>query len=346
MTGPVSKEDRAAVKQFYVARGFKPAWVVNGQLTDGARAMIAKLRTADIDGLNPDDFPTPFPMVGTNVAARAGILAGADIELSELIATYVHQAQVGKVNPQSIAQDVGFEPKAVDGLGALNYLTIAKDAAAALVAYNPPQEGYARLRDALATARKEATERKVPEIPTGPTLKPGMSDPRVVVLRERLEVTAPAGSDPALYDETLVDMVKAFQKDAGLKPDGMIGGGTVAKLNQGVADPTKIIISNMERWRWLPRDLGRFYVNVNIPQFELAVHRNGEIAYTTRIVVGKPTEQDADLLRRDRARHCQSVLERARLDHHQGNAAADHGGPEFADAAELRGLRQRRRPLP
>jgi murein L,D-transpeptidase YcbB/YkuD len=147
------------------------------------------------------------------------------------------------------------------------------------------------MREALARARGEASQNKMPEIPAGPTLKPGMTDPRVLVLRERLEVDAAPGIDPAVFDDTLVEAVAAFQKDNGLRPDGMVGGGTVAKLNQAVADPTPVIISNMERWRWLPRDLGRFYVNVNIPQFEAILHRDGVVTHATRIVVGKPANK-------------------------------------------------------
>ncbi|MFM9153834.1 MAG: L,D-transpeptidase family protein, partial [Methylocystis sp.] len=47
------------------------------------------------------------------------------------------------------------------------------------------------------------------------------------------------------------------------------------------------IIANMERWRWLPQDLGETHIEVNIPDFELALVRNGVIAHRTRVVVGK-----------------------------------------------------------
>jgi murein L,D-transpeptidase YcbB/YkuD len=47
----------------------------------------------------------------------------------------------------------------------------------------------------------------------------------------------------------------------------------------------------MERWRWLPNDLGPFYVTVNIPEFTLRVMEQGKPAFTTRVVVGKPDKQ-------------------------------------------------------
>ena len=47
------------------------------------------------------------------------------------------------------------------------------------------------------------------------------------------------------------------------------------------------ILSNMERWRWLPRDLGTAYVLVNIPDYTLNVVRGERSVFHTRIVVGK-----------------------------------------------------------
>jgi murein L,D-transpeptidase YcbB/YkuD len=47
----------------------------------------------------------------------------------------------------------------------------------------------------------------------------------------------------------------------------------------------------MERWRWMPEDLGAFYVRVNVPNFNLDVYRDGQVMWTTRIVVGKPMNE-------------------------------------------------------
>ncbi len=57
-----------------------------------------------------------------------------------------------------------------------------------------------------------------------------------------------------------------------------------------------IIIANMERWRWLPRDLGKAYVMVNIPEYILRVVDHGSLAWQTRVVVGQPGEKATPLL--------------------------------------------------
>ena len=56
------------------------------------------------------------------------------------------------------------------------------------------------------------------------------------------------------------------------------------------------VIANLERWRWLPRDLGDAYVMVNIPDFTLAVVNNGAQVWQTRIVAGKPGTAATPLL--------------------------------------------------
>jgi murein L,D-transpeptidase YcbB/YkuD len=56
------------------------------------------------------------------------------------------------------------------------------------------------------------------------------------------------------------------------------------------------IIANMERWRWLPRDLGKTHVTVNVPDFTLGVYNDGARIWQTRIVVGKPGNLATPLL--------------------------------------------------
>ena len=56
------------------------------------------------------------------------------------------------------------------------------------------------------------------------------------------------------------------------------------------------ILANMERWRWLPRDLGAAYVMVNIPDYTLTVVNNGKPLWSTRVVVGQPGKHATPLL--------------------------------------------------
>ena len=134
-------------------------------------------------------------------------------------------------------------------------------------------------------------------VPPGPVLKFGVENEQVALLRQRLDV--PAGSNPNEFDDAVLQAVKEFQRSNGSLPDGMVGAGTRRLLNggqrqhQAVSNPARInqILVNMERWRWLPHDLGPVYVTVNIPEFTLRVVEKGTPIHTTRVVVGKPDKQ-------------------------------------------------------
>jgi murein L,D-transpeptidase YcbB/YkuD len=117
-----------------------------------------------------------------------------------------------------------------------------------------------------------------------------MSDPRVALLRNRLGLTM---TDGDVYDEAVADAVRSFQATRRLKATGTLGPQTLAALNNDIRrlprlNPESEIISNMERWRWLPHDLGDNYVFVNIPQYRLRVTLDGQMVHEAKVIVGKP----------------------------------------------------------
>ena len=117
-----------------------------------------------------------------------------------------------------------------------------------------------------------------------------MEDPRVPLVRERLKLTGDASD--LKYDARLAEAVKKFQHASGLPATGSLDARTVRGLNGPTHDgQIDIVIANMERWRWYPRDLGQAYVLVNQPDFSLKVMRDGAQVWTTRIVIGKPGMQ-------------------------------------------------------
>src|SRR5262249_32121259 len=170
----------------------------------------------------------------------------------------------------------------------LGKMADAKDAGEALGSYNPPHEGYRLLREKLAEARGRTGDSGPARITAGPVLKVGMQDARVPLLRERLGL-ADAG-DNTTYDKALSEAVKKFQRSHDLSGTGTLNGATIDAMNGPKRGrDTDVIIANMERWRWLPRDLGKAYVLVNIPEYTLRVVNNGSAIWRTRVVVGKPS---------------------------------------------------------
>jgi murein L,D-transpeptidase YcbB/YkuD len=128
-----------------------------------------------------------------------------------------------------------------------------------------------------------------------------MKDARVLALRQRLNIAGDKTSN--LYDDAVRDAVKAFQASAELYPDGNLGPNTTRALNGAKkaakgpsADPIDTVIVNMERWRWLPRDLGNPHVIVNIPDYRLTLSNNDKVFWTSKIVVGKPGSHATPLI--------------------------------------------------
>lgn len=286
----INKRDDAAVAEFYAERDYAPAWLQDGSVSDATRDLIARITAADSDGLDPAMFSLPNPDLGKHGKAQPQVAARADVQMSRAVTAYVRMAYAGMVDPGSLGKNIGYERHLPDLIEALNSIAAATDPVATMVAYNPPHREFAALRDKLVELRSAEKAKKPIEVPTGKTLKIGVEDARVGFLRKRLELPTDVRS-PALYDEAMAEAVRAFQKSAGLKADGIAGPKTIGALNADPIDPIPAILINMEKWRWMPRDLGQFYVRVNIPNFTVDVYKDGTPVHSTRIVVGKPSQQ-------------------------------------------------------
>lgn len=290
-----SRKEQEALATFYGARQNMPVFVSDTGLDARGKAAIARLDAAGEDGLDPADYQVPLPKKG----ATAAELARTELKLALAAMTYARHAQSGRFDPGRISSLVTPVREIPDPTAALTKVAYAPDANAALAAFNPPHAGYKALKAQLAKANGQAPT--IPAIPPGPQVRPGASDPRIPTLRIRLGVAGKAGDD-LVYDPALVDAVKAFQEASKIKPSGIIGPSTLAALNAGATPGggslRNDVIANMERWRWLPHDLGDRYVMVNIPEFLVRIYEGGRSIHETRVVVGKP-ETPTPLLTRD-----------------------------------------------
>jgi murein L,D-transpeptidase YcbB/YkuD len=280
---------KAAVEAFYSARAYAPLWIEDGVESQRAKAAASYLAGVDADGLDPADYPVPS-FRNDDPAA----LAEAELKLTASVLTYARHAQTGRVHYSRVSNDIIYNLVYPEPPEVLGKMADAKNVRDALDGFNPPHEAYKALKAKLAEARGGRAAGGPSRISTGQSLKIGMTDPRVPMLRERFGV---AGGDDTTYDKALSEAVKKYQQQRGQQPTGVVTNALVDALNGPRRDhDADIIIANMERWRWLPRDLGKAYVMVNIPEYILRVVDHGSLAWSTRVVVGQPGEKATPLL--------------------------------------------------
>jgi L,D-transpeptidase YcbB len=279
-----SKRERAAAESFYQARHLAPLWLDKGVENARARAAIARLKGADADGLDPSDYKTP-----TFAGLSPDALAEAELKLTDAVLTYARHLQAGRFPYTRVSQNIELPQAPPDPAEVLAKVADAAEAGAALDQFSPPHEGYKKLKAMLAQMRGKVTGGQ--EIADGPLLKLNpkapLEDPRVPLLREKLGLAGDASD--LKYDAKIAEAVKKFQRANELPVTGNLDSRTIKELNGPPRDrQIEAVISNMERWRWYPRDLGAAHVIVNLPDFSLRVIRAGAEIWSTRVVIGKP----------------------------------------------------------
>ncbi len=302
--GPAADADKhrlAALTGFYADRESRPIWIARGVLSLGAKATIGEIRRADDWGLKA----SAFQLRRTNVTSSASTqeLAAAEIALSLAVLKYAHDARGGRIIEPSkqLTTYIDRKPQLLAPSVVLGEIAEADDPGAYLQDLNPQHPQFLALRKALLKQRGVNEENGIRPVrlpSSGPQLSLGKRHPDVAILRQILD--APVGPDregasrdPEVFDVTVDEAVKDFQRQAGLYVDGIVGRKTRAHFSgAGPASVSEaMLLANMEQWRWMPRDLGEFYVTANIPEYHVRVVKNAQVVHDERMIVGKTDKQ-------------------------------------------------------
>jgi len=299
------KAEQGALVEYYSVPDQALLWVDENGLTERAKAVMAEIGKAEDYGLRASDYALPnadgFAAADANATDW---LADAEIKISYAVLDYANDARGGRIVPQRLSENLDPNLALPNPSEVIDSIAIRADPAVYLRSFQPDQPQFEALRQKLIEIRNggkptEAAEPGVVTIPDGPLLKLGVEDEQVALLRKRLEIQTQADANEKMFDQDVLEAVKRFQSEHGSVPDGLVGAGTRRLLNNqqepqkeaGRQPNIEALLINMERWRWLPHDLGSYYVTVNIPEFMLRVVEDGKPIHSTRVVTGKPDKQ-------------------------------------------------------
>jgi murein L,D-transpeptidase YcbB/YkuD len=292
-------------RAFYQRRKFATAWVANAKARPQIDDLIAALREADSEGFDPNLYNVAM-IEERRAEAAKGFLsdkgfdpreAGAlDAWLTFLYMKYASDIADGLSDLARADPAWKIRPEKFDPLAHLEKALADNRIKESLGELLPTSPEYARLRTALSEYRRIAAKGGWPQVPATLHLKPGQKSPQVSILARRLAASGdyrgsiPVGKD-AVYGADLQAAVKAFQLRHGLTDNGVVGKDVIAEMNVLIERRIAQLQMNMERWRWLPRDLGDRYILVNIPEMRLDVYEGDKVPLTMKVVVGKPDSQ-------------------------------------------------------
>jgi murein L,D-transpeptidase YcbB/YkuD len=280
----IPESERAAIDGFFAARGYAPFWTEAG--SPRASELIDALAAAGDQALPADRYDPEGLRLGAGEPAPA-----REVALMRAYLGYAGDLSAGVIDPSEVDADItrsAARPPAAVLLAPLATAPVTQ----AFAGLEPADPDYRRLVAEKRRLEEQArTASWGPAVAEGSTLHPGDSDPRVGELRARLArlgYLAPEGdaADPG-FDPGLEAAVRRFQADHGLIDDGVVGKATLAAVNAPIGTRLAQVAVNLERIRWMPRELGDRYLMVNIPDFTVKLVEHGTATWESRVVVGK-----------------------------------------------------------
>lgn len=286
---------------FYRARGFQPVWIDDALALSDAGAFVAALRRVDEDALNPDNYHLPAIEAlldrvrkernGGRRTASPEALGDLEMLLTDAFFLCGWHLAHGQVDPETV-QSEWFLDKGAADLGAVLERGLAEgNIGGALGSLRPRHPVYEGLKKAHLDLDAVIAGGGWPGFPPGPKLVKGDRGERVEALRRALEARGdrpPSGEgDPDLFDRGLETAVMSFQRRHGLEPDGVVGKATSAALNVSADERLVQVRANLERWRWVPRELGARHIIINVADFRVALTEGEREVLTMPAIVGK-----------------------------------------------------------
>lgn len=294
----------STIRSLYAERKNELLWVETDGLTNKGRRVVEAIGTAHSDGLDSESYGIADAHAALEVAGneelstaqRAAALADAELALTGGLTSLLRDLERGATQPSEVQPAWRIDQPDTPEAPLLEQVVADGEPEQAMANARPAVEQYALLRDVLARLRDVRDAGGWPEVPDR-RIRAGADDDAVATLRARLSLSvvegeradAEAGRDrPTHFDERLDRALRAFQERHGLEVDGEVDAATVTALNVPVEERVRAVELNLERWRWMPHDLGARAVLVNIAGYDMRLLEDGRPVLHMKTVVGRP----------------------------------------------------------
>lgn len=286
------------LKRFYAKRDYQPIWwQSNSSPGNALDSVLSFIASAQQHGLDNQDYALDKLL---QLQKRDGVdSVSLELELATVqsLLMLAKDLRSGRLLASRADPDWHIQQQQFDPVDYLNEAIRTNQLVRFLNELPPQTLHYQLLKNALAKYRDfEAQQQAWFQIPVSTAIHPKALHKSIPLVRKRIMQLNNTQNDPKYgivkaenerYDSRLVEAVKQFQEQHGLNPDGIIGRQTIIALNKTPKQRVQQLRANMERLRWMPRDLGERYIMVNIAGFYLSAIEGGEHVLEMRIIVGR-----------------------------------------------------------
>lgn len=281
-------KDYEAIVLFYEARHFKPIWVNSYGPLERGREFMDILGASWTHGLNPYSYHYAEidALLNQNDPQK---LADLELLMTDAYVRLGQDLSGIRVDPKSLNSAKHFWKQPYTAPSLLKNLGDADKIEPLVEAIAPQGQTYKRLQEELIRLSREPAEDYESILPIKLEqnfLHPYQRSSAVPKLRTRLGISG-APADPTVYDDRTAAAVIRFQKENGLKADGIVGGQTLEILNGTREKKIEQVVANLERLRWVDEKKPDKFVVVNIPSATLWAVENGRVAFDMPVIVGR-----------------------------------------------------------
>lgn len=288
----------ADLQRLYMARNYQPIWITPEPESSSLEIALAFIASSETEGLDSRDYQLQ-QLLQLQQHANQSLQTAAELEIrtTHALLMLARDLSRGRFLATAADPDWHIPQPTFDAATFLHEAIKADRLQQSLKDLSPQKPSYQLLKKTLAHYQKLISNHASwIHIPNISAIRPGETHAAIPLIRKRItQAHAVDGIaeykivqiESQNYDDELVTAIQAFQVQHGLNADGIIGKNTIQALNTSLAWKIRQLRINMERLRWLPRDLGERYLLVNTASFRLTAAEQGRHVFNMRIIVGR-----------------------------------------------------------